>query len=117
MLPKSARLTASEDFRTVIRRGTKAGRRRLVVYALPDRPHVEVKAGFVVSKAVGNAVLRHRVSRQLRHLVADRLGTLRPHTSLVVRALPQAAGASSVELGADLDHAMRRLRLFESQHS
>ncbi|MBB4687244.1 ribonuclease P protein component [Amycolatopsis jiangsuensis] len=69
------------------------------------------RAGFVVSKAVGNSVVRHRVTRRLRHLVSARLGTLPQGSSLVVRALPPAATASSAELGADLDAALRRLGL------
>ncbi|GAA4433055.1 hypothetical protein GCM10023148_38740 [Actinokineospora soli] len=73
----------------------------------PGSPRV----GFVVSKAVGNSVVRHRVTRRLRHVVRDRLGTLPPGSALVVRALPRAADATSAELGADLDAALRRLRL------
>jgi ribonuclease P protein component len=69
------------------------------------------RVGFVVSKAVGNSVVRHRVSRRLRHLMADRIGTLPTSYTLVVRALPSSAGASSSELGADLDGALRRLSL------
>ncbi|GAA5157932.1 MULTISPECIES: ribonuclease P protein component [Amycolatopsis] len=113
MLPPAARLRRSEDFREVMRRGSRAGRRRLVVHALvvPDPPASSTRAGFVVSKAVGNSVVRHRVSRRLRHLVAARLGTVPPGSSLVVRALPPAATASSAELGADLDAALRRLGL------
>lgn len=117
MLPKTARLRRSEEFRTVLRRGGKAGGRRLVVHALTDAPHAEVKAGFVVSKAVGNAVVRHRVSRRLRHVVAHRLGTLPPHTALVVRALPRAADAPSADLAADIDSAIHRLGLGEGRSS
>lgn len=87
------------------------------MHALTGAPHAEVKAGFVVSKAVGNAVVRHRVSRRLRHVVADRLGTLRPHTALVIRALPRAADARSSDLAADIDSAMHRLSLVESRSS
>ncbi|WP_344857456.1 ribonuclease P protein component [Amycolatopsis ultiminotia] len=115
MLPAAARLRRSEDFRVVLRRGSRAGRRRLVVHALTTDPPVATpavaRAGFVVSKAVGNSVVRHRVTRRLRHLVSARLGTLPPGSSLVVRALPPAASASSAELGADLDAALRRLDL------
>lgn len=67
--------------------------------------------GFVVSKAVGTAVIRHRVSRRLRHLMRDRLSALPAGTLVVVRALPAAADASSRELGTDLDAAMRKLRV------
>jgi ribonuclease P protein component len=111
VLPASARLRRRADFRLVLRRGTKAGRRRLVVHALTGRPHPGVQAGFVVSKAVGNSVVRHRVSRRLRHLIAQRMGTMPAGSALVVRALPASASASSAELAADLDGALQRLRL------
>ncbi|GAA1212542.1 ribonuclease P protein component [Prauserella alba] len=110
MLPADARLRRSEEFRAVMRGGVRAGRRRLVLHALAESGERK-KAGFVVSKAVGNSVVRHRVIRRLRHLVADRLGTLPDGYALVVRALPPAAKASSAELGSDLDAAMRRLKL------
>ncbi|HVW43760.1 MAG TPA: ribonuclease P protein component [Amycolatopsis sp.] len=113
MLPAAARLRRSEDFREVMRRGSRAGRRRLVVHALPasNPPAHRARAGFVVSKSVGNSVVRHRVTRRLRHLVVDRLGTVPDGSSLVIRALPPAAEATSAELAADLDAALRRLRL------
>ncbi|MCS7482065.1 ribonuclease P protein component [Umezawaea endophytica] len=122
MLPAAARLTRSQDFGLVVRRGRRAGRPRLVVHALvrssgqqtstesSARPTLDMsKVGFVVSKAVGNSVVRHRVSRKLRHVVRDRLARLPAGTSLVVRALPASAEASSAELAADFDAALRRL--------
>lgn len=51
--------------------------------------------------------MRHRVTRRLRHLVAARLPTLPPDALLVIRALPQAAAASSTELAEDLDAGLR----------
>ncbi|HWD04485.1 MAG TPA: ribonuclease P protein component [Amycolatopsis sp.] len=121
MLPAAARLRRSEDFRVVLRRGSRAGRRRLVVHALTTDPSAAApdvaRAGFVVSKVVGNSVVRHRVTRRLRHLVSARLGTLPRGSSLVVRALPPAASASSAELGADLDAALRKLGLTSSRNS
>jgi ribonuclease P protein component len=119
VLPAAARLRRSEDFREVMRRGSRAGRRRLVVHALVPNPpaSTDTRAGFVVSKAVGNSVVRHRVSRRLRHLVADRLGTVPAGSSLVIRALPPAAKASSAELGADIDAALRRLALLPDRRS
>ncbi|GGP38362.1 ribonuclease P protein component [Saccharothrix coeruleofusca] len=111
MLPAAARLTRSQDFGLVVRRGRRAGRPRLVVHVLTSaQPTLDTtKVGFVVSKAVGNSVVRHRVTRRLRHLVRDRLDALPAGTSLVVRALPPAARAGSAELAQDLDAALRRL--------
>lgn len=65
------------------------------------------RAGLVVSKAVGGAVVRHRVARRLRHLLAPRIGSLPSGARVVVRALPPSATASSAELGVDLDAGLR----------
>jgi ribonuclease P protein component len=67
-----------------------------------------VRIGFVVSRAVGNSVVRHRVQRRLRHLCRERLRVLPPGSEFVVRALPSAARASYAELGADLDLCLQR---------
>jgi ribonuclease P protein component len=67
------------------------------------------RAGFVVSRAVGGSVDRHRVVRRLRHLVRGRLDQLPAGARLVVRALPPARDADSDTLGRDLDAALGRV--------
>ena len=67
------------------------------------------RVGFVVSGAVGPAVVRNRVRRRLRHLAVDHLRRLPDGTLLVLRALPAAAGATSGQLAADLDRVLGRL--------
>jgi ribonuclease P protein component len=98
----------------VVRRGHRAGGRLLVVHLLsgsvPDAP---VRAGFVVSKAVGPAVTRNLVKRRLRHLFRELLAdqdALPDSAMLVVRALPPAASASYTELRAELERCLGRAR-------
>jgi ribonuclease P protein component len=80
-----------------------------VIAGAPGRPDDAVtRAGFVVSRSVGNSVVRHRVQRRLRHLVRDRLEAVPAGTQVVVRALAPAAHASYAELGADLDRCLQR---------
>jgi ribonuclease P protein component len=57
---------------------------------------------------VGAAVVRTRVKRRLRHLLTSRVDRLPAGSLLVVRANPPAAGATSAQLGADLDRALDR---------
>ncbi|HXR42113.1 MAG TPA: ribonuclease P protein component [Acidothermaceae bacterium] len=111
MLPAASRLRRRPDFTAAMRRGRRAGRGRLVVHLADPDPDADqsVRAGFVVGRNVGGAVVRNRVRRQLQHLVADRLPTLPAGSRLVVRVLPPAAGSSSAELGADLDAALTRV--------
>jgi ribonuclease P protein component len=110
VLPAGHRLTRRHDFASTVRRGRRGGRSRVVVHLLttPDAsPDVPARGGLVVSRAAGNSVVRHRVARRLRHLLAARLDDLPAGSRLVVRALPPAATASSAELGSDLDAALR----------
>ncbi len=81
----------------------------MVVHLAPTGDPGPAKVGFAVSRAVGIAVIRNQVKRRLRHAMRSRVGSL-PHGSLiVVRALPAAASASFVELGADLDQCLARV--------
>ena len=112
MLAAAQRLRRSNDFAAAVRGGRRAGRGTLVVHLLLDEPAPAstARAGFVVSKAVGNAVVRNKVRRRLRHLVRPLLAELPPSASLVVRALPSAAAASFADLGADLESALAAAR-------
>jgi ribonuclease P protein component len=117
MVPAPTRLRRREDFSLAVRRGRRAGQSMLVAHYLapdqassPDRAGAPVaRAGFVVGRAVGNSVVRHRTVRRLRHLVRDRLDRLPPGSVLVIRALPAAATADFATLGRDLDAALARL--------
>jgi ribonuclease P protein component len=107
VLPAESRLTHRDEFASVIRRGRRSGRSRLVVHLHKADGAAAPRAGFVVSKAVGGSVVRHRVARRLRHLVGARLPTLPADALLVVRALPPAATSTSAQLGEDLDAGLR----------
>lgn len=84
-------------------------------YLAPDATAVDpwpvARVGFVVGRAVGGSVVRHRTVRRLRHLVRDRLEQLPGGALLVVRALPPAGTADSAALGRDLDATLDRLGL------
>jgi ribonuclease P protein component len=69
-----------------------------------------VRVGLVVSRKVGNAVVRNQVSRRLRAVCSARLERWADGDLVVVRALPASATATSAELGQDLDQALDRMR-------
>lgn len=108
MLPRAQRLTEAAGFAQAVRRGHRAGGKLLVVH-LGESGGPLVRVGFIVSKAVGTAVVRNRVKRRLRHLSRERLATLPGTGVLVVRAQPAAATASYAELGAELDRCLGRV--------
>ena len=92
------RLSRSRDFDAVYRQGRSVSTRFLTLWWYKrDETVGDPRLGFAVPKAVGNAVVRNRIKRQLRDIVRARLETV-PATNdyvLVVRqGLPEAAEAN-----------------------
>ncbi|WP_280444515.1 ribonuclease P protein component [Nocardia brasiliensis] len=137
MLPEPYRLHHRADFSRTVRRGQRIGRRDLVVHVYTHSSHPPVlthgydgvvdmkeldgdpagasirvggpRFGLIVSKAVGNAVIRHRVARRLRHMCHQMISELPSDTDVVIRALPGAAHAPSAELLRQMRAALRKL--------
>lgn len=81
----------------------------MVVHLLcPGGGSGPARVGFVVSKAVGDAVTRNRVKRRLRHLVREQIATVPAGCEVVVRALPVSATLSSAELREELGRCLER---------
>ncbi|MBK8074047.1 MAG: ribonuclease P protein component [Kineosporiaceae bacterium] len=117
MLPAGHRMRRPSEFSGAMRSGHRAGRRTLVVHmccpqpgdgglTAASKPLIPAHVGFIVSRAVGGAVVRNRVKRRLRAQVEARLGRLDDGCLVVVRALPAAASATSDELAHDLAGAL-----------
>ena len=109
MLPGPRRIRRSADYRVVMRTGSRAASSTVVVHACATGSDRPTRCGFIVGRPVGPAVVRNRVTRQLRHLMAAHLEVLPSGIDIVVRALPPAAGASGTELARDLSSGMRRV--------
>lgn len=115
MLPRRHRLTRPGEFTAVLRgdrgcaRPPRAGHRLLVLHARPSDEPRPARLGLVVSSAVGNSVVRHRVSRRLRAVMAPVVASAAPGTDFVIRANPAAAQATSEELRDAVDQCLSRV--------
>ena len=61
------------------------------------------RVGLVVSKAVGNAVVRNRTKRVLRALMSSRIAQLPDGIDMVIRAKSDLPGTPTAILAQDLD--------------
>ncbi|GLE59422.1 ribonuclease P protein component [Mycobacterium sp. MHSD3] len=114
MLPTRHRMTKSSEFRQTVKRGVRTAHADLVIHlqrgcvgstqADAEGP----KVGLIVGKSVGGAVVRHRVSRRLRHVAAEVLPTLEPVDRMVIRALPSSSTALSASLRQQLRDGVHR---------
>ena len=105
-----------EEFTTAYR-GVRARTGRVALflgsaYALDTAGLSEAKVGFVVSKKVGNSVIRHRITRQLRHIMRPLVidGHIAHGEYLLIQALPGSAGSSSQEFHSDITKALEKCR-------
>jgi ribonuclease P protein component len=105
------RLSRSHDFDAVYRHGRSVSTRFLTLYWYErEEPVGDPRLGFAVPKAVGNAVIRNRIKRQLREIVRGRLERV-PATNdyvLIVRqGLPEATEANGFDwLEARVDEVL-----------
>ncbi len=110
MLPAAARMRRSAEFKLAREQGRKAGKPLLSAqYLARDEDAGPAHVGLVVSRAVGNAVVRNRVRRRLRHLARGYLESLPGGSLLVLHARPRAATASQADLAAELDLVLKAL--------
>lgn len=109
MLPAEHRLTESALFAATVRKGQRVGGRNLVLHLMSRESGQPALVGFVVSKAVGNAVVRNKVKRRLRAIMAGRIGRLPQGSLLVVRALPSSSALDFATLDRDVERSLECL--------
>lgn len=69
----------------------------------------EPRFGFIISKQVGNAVIRNTVRRRLKAVCAAVIADVPEGTDVVIRALPASASATFADLDADVTRCIARL--------
>ncbi|MYR07686.1 ribonuclease P protein component [Gordonia sp. SID5947] len=130
MVAAAHRISRGSDFDRTLKAGVRVTTRDLVVHVLPltgstvdlDDPRSPGIAstggpwlGLIVSKTVGNAVIRHRVARRLRAAFQLCRGEFPlPQTMVVIRARRSTAEQSSTELSEQLADALSRRRVREA---
>jgi ribonuclease P protein component len=95
------RLSRSRDFDAVYRQGRSTSTRFLVLYWFErEGDPGEPRLGLAVPRAVGNAVARNRIKRQLREAWRARLDRLpadRDYVLIVRPGLPEAVASNGFE--------------------
>jgi ribonuclease P protein component len=114
VLAKANRITRGADYRATVRRGARFSGASTVTYIRPNPDSNVVRFGFIVSKAVGNAVRRNLVRRRLKAAAYELLPRFSPSVAggsgmdVVVRALPASAQAPWASLHEELLRASAR---------
>jgi ribonuclease P protein component len=97
----------STDFDATVKHGKRAVQPDLVIYM--RRATGDPKLGLIVSRSVGSAVQRHRLSRRLRHVARGVIEGCHQSEHVVIRALPSSRDVDSARLGEELRAGLRRI--------
>lgn len=82
---------------------------KLVVLHVAQSSNEHTKVAFAVGKNVGNSVVRHKVTRQLRHAISPLIGNFPDGSLVVVRALPGVREANFIQLSENLKFALSKV--------
>lgn len=77
--------------------------------------HTPARFGFIITRAVGNAVTRNLVRRRLKTLVDRRITGGLSGVDVVFRVLPQAAATPFIELEQQVNRTLDRVEALRSQ--
>jgi ribonuclease P protein component len=111
--PKSRRLTRDSEFRRVRTEGKAMRGDMLTIGFLTNaEPDAAARAGFIVSKRVGNAVVRNRSRRRLREIFRRHQHEVRGGIWIVTIASARAARESFRSLEDEWLRLGRRASIF-----
>ncbi|WP_336660102.1 ribonuclease P protein component [Leucobacter sp. USHLN153] len=103
------RITRGQDYRQIVRAGRRVGGALCITHAVLRSPGEPARFGFIISKAVGNAVTRNRVRRRMKAVIESRLHSGVSSVDIVFRALPAVAEATFGELRREMERALDRV--------
>lgn len=110
-MKKSYRVKRERDFNDIFTKGKNVANRKFVVYCLPkDQAHFRV--GLSVSKKLGNAVMRNRIKRRLRHVLIECQKEL-VTDDFVIIARKGVEELSYQEIKKNLIHVLKLAKLYQ----
>jgi len=102
-------MTSHADFSRARKDGKAKGGAYLVLSTLADDALPHHKAGVIVTRKVGNAVMRNRLRRRIHHIMAKHLDEIEGNRYMVTILRWRAPEASFEQLEADWVKQARRL--------
>lgn len=116
MLTVQNRVTKGDDYRVITRTAQRSNGQLCLVYVRRTGPEHHTRYGFIISRAVGGAVVRNRIRRRLKAICAEHLRAAESGFDIVIRVHPAAAEASFTQLHEEVFAQVSKLSTQRSTH-
>ena len=110
MLAVQNRLKKRKSFNYINRKGKRISGDLVTLVFVPARVR-DVKVGFSVSKKVGNSVVRHRVTRQMRSAMRLLIDGVWRDNTMIFSAKENIVGKTMDEIREDMERVLIKAKL------
>lgn len=110
-MKKTYRVKRERDFNDIFTKGRNVANRRFVIYSLPKEQH-HFRVGLSVSKKLGNAVMRNRIKRRIRHVLIEYADQLTSEDFVII-ARKGVENLSYQEIKQNLLHVLKLAKLYQ----
>ncbi|MBI2602074.1 MAG: ribonuclease P protein component [Deltaproteobacteria bacterium] len=107
-LAKQQRLKTQHEFKNVLQTGKKFVAQQVVVWGLPNEEGIS-RLGLIVSKRVGNAVVRNRIKRRLRNIFRQTAQSIQTPQDIVIIARKTATEDTYHEIALAVSRSFKWL--------
>lgn len=107
-MKKAYRVKSEKDFQKVFQNGKSKANRQFVIYKLPKKEQKNFRVGISVGKKIGNAVVRNRIKRRIRHAIMelDKEHTINSEIDFIVIARNPVSQMDYFEIKSSLLHIL-----------
>lgn len=111
MLAKKYRINQNKEYNAIYNNGEKVIGRYIIIYILANNLDYN-RYGIVTSKKIGNAVIRNKAKRRLRHIVKINMENIKTSYDIVIIGRYKISETDFKLIERDFMIVMRKLGLW-----
>ena len=112
-MQKKYRLSGRKTFNYLLNKGTSVPAKALVLIYAPSKYAKHV--GFIVSKKIGNAVVRNRTRRRLKEAFRSIIDDVKDYTNYIIIARSGIEELDFLEIKQALTGVLKKANLLEEE--
>ncbi|WP_128895603.1 ribonuclease P protein component [Longirhabdus pacifica] len=114
-MEKKYRLAKNEQFKRIYRNGQSMANHQFVVYSKPSKGTEHFRVGVVVSKKIGNAVVRNRMRRVMKEILRHHKHDIISNVDIIVLARKATLNMNYKQLESSMKHVLRKAGLISKK--